>query len=221
MHKLSALCSWASTTAPRLAVIFLLGGASMNAQAVPITGLFNTGVDASGSALSGGAADPHYALLAPSQAAIVISNNVIPGSWISNTPSYRWVWETVNGTPTNVTRTFRTSFDLSGLNPATAAISGQWATDNSGLDIFINGNATGNICGGFGSFCNFSVSSGFVSGINTLDFQVQDVGSISGFLIGSISGTADSSSTPVPEPTTLVLLGFGLLGAGFRLRKST
>ena len=39
----------------------------------------------------------------------------IPGSYIANDSSSRWIWENSNGQPTNVIRTFRTTFDLTGL----------------------------------------------------------------------------------------------------------
>ena len=113
------------------------------------------------------------------------------------------MWETETGQPTNVTRTFRLTFDLTGLDPSTATITGQWATDNFGPDILINGMSTGNTSGGFGSFTAFSVSSGFVDGINTLDFVVQDFGVIAGFRVGEISGMA------VPAPATFLLLALG------------
>ncbi len=193
-----------------------------SAQAVPIPGLFNTGVDGAGNALPAGSNDPHYSILAPSQPAVVIKD-AIPGTWVPNSATYRWVWETVNGTPTNVTRIFRTVFDLTGLDPTSALISGQWATDNTGLDILINGASTGNTCGGFSSLCNFSVSSGFINGLNTLDFQVNDFGVISGLLVASISGTAnvadDNGGGQIPEPGTLAILGFGLASLGFVRRR--
>lgn len=198
----------------RLALLAVLPGTAL---AVPIPGLFNTGVDASGNALAAGAVDPHYAILETGSAAVVVKD-AIPSTWIDNASTYRWVWETVAGTPTNVIRTFRTTFDLSGLDPATAALSGTWATDNSGLDILINGTPTGNTCGGFSSFCSFSVTSGFVAGVNTLDFRVQDVGVISGFLVGSISGTADPLGT-VREPPALALALAGLAVATVRRRR--
>jgi len=198
-----------------LAVVLL--AATPVAFAVPITGLFNTGVDGSGNALAAGSADPHYSLLAPSQPATVIKNG-IPGTWVPNSATYRWIWEDVNGQPTNVTRTIRTTFDLTGLDHTTAQIAGLWATDNTGLDILINGVGTGNTCVGFNSFCGFAVNSGFVAGVNTLDFKVNDFGVISGLLVGRIVGTADPANG-VPEPTTLLLLGLGIAGLGFARKR--
>lgn len=69
----------------------------------------------------------------------------------------------------------------------------------------------------------FTINSGFVQGINTLDFVVQDVGSISGFRVGEISGTAQPKGTnppSVPEPASaLGILAVGFLGASSRCQR--
>ena len=49
---------------------------------------------------------------------------------------------------------------------------------------------------GFGALTPFTISSGFVAGVNTLDFIVPNVGGPSGLQV-QISGTA----TAVPEPS--------------------
>lgn len=41
--------------------------------------------------------------------------------------------------PTKVTRTFRTTFDLTGLDPTTAVINGLWGVDVFGEDMLLNG----------------------------------------------------------------------------------
>ncbi|MCZ8192348.1 MAG: PEP-CTERM sorting domain-containing protein [Microcystis sp. LE19-338.1B] len=157
--------------------------------------------------------------MSPSGPGIVISQSNIPGAWLSNSSTSRWIWQQFDGQPANVTRTFRTTFDLTGLNPSTASIVGTWAADNFLDQILINGVSIGTIPndpGGvnYNSFSPFNINSGFQAGINTLDFVVRDVGVISGFRVGEISGTAQpiSPSPSVPEPSTI--LGLGLLGLG-------
>jgi len=200
-------------------ILVLLFGASSIALAVPIT-LFNTGVDNSGSLLPAGSVDPHYTILETATSGIVIRDS-IPGSWIPNGPNSKWIWEDINGKPTSVIRSFRTTFDLTGFDLSTVSISGDWSTDNSGLDILINGNSTGITSPGFTSFTSFLVNSDFVAGMNTLDFEVFDFGGIAGFR-AELSGQGDLQAPVIPEPSTYLLFGIGILaivGMGYRQRK--
>ena len=61
----------------------------------------------------------------------------------------------------------------------------------------------------------FTINSGFVAGVNTLEFQVQDVGGIAGFMVSSLSGTA------ISEPGMLAVFGLGIAGLGFARRRRT
>ena len=100
---------------------------------------------------------------------------------------------------------YRTTFSLAGT--ATASITGQWSTDNEGVEILINGVATGNTIPSptsYESFTSFAISSGFVLGTNTLDFLVNNDG----------GPTALRVEIAVPEPASLALLGSALLGFG-------
>jgi hypothetical protein len=193
--------------------------------AAPIPGLFTTGVNNFGNALPLGSPDPHYTILETNTNPFVLTNPRI--NYVNNSTS-QWIWQNSNGTPTDVSRTFRTTFILTEIEPNTASISGKWAVDNVGLDILINGVSTGNsIPFGFSAFKNFtdfSISEGFISGLNTLDFIVRDEGVISGFLVGEISGTTSTISKPesVPEPaSTLGLLTLGAIGLGTALKKQS
>jgi hypothetical protein len=178
------------------------------AAAAPVVGLVNTGAG-----LGDGAIDPNWSILLPVQQAVVVNSAVIPGTWLPNTADSKWIWETATGQPTNVTRTFRITFDLTGFDPGTAFISGRWATDNTGLDIILNGVGTGQTSPGFTSWTNFSLNSGFVAGVNTLDFSVNDFGSIAGFRAEFLN----SDVTIVPEPSSAVFSIAGLfLAAGLR-----
>lgn len=196
-------------------LILLVGFSTAPVRGDVIPGLFATGVDDSGVALGLGVIDPHYVVLDGTPAgAHAVTLSSPDATYLPNDSSSMWVWENSNGQPTNVTRTFRTTFDLTGFNPLTAQINGTWAVDNLGLDILINGVSTGQTAGGFQSFSAFTISSGFVAGINTLDFVVMDDGAVAAFRVGTFSGQANA----VPEPASILMIagGLGLLVVGRR-----
>ena len=92
--------------------------------------------------------------------------------------------------------------------PATVAISGRWSTDNFGDDIILNGVSTGQTKGGFTTWGPFSLNSGFIAGVNTIDFVIRDVGVISGFRAEFLS----AEGVLIPLPPAIVLFSFGLAG---------
>ncbi len=203
-----ALISWRTVAAG--AALFV----ALSAQAAPITGLFGTGLDGTGSPVPGAGTDANYTVLETGAQALVRTG--LPGTYFANSATSQWIWQQANGLPVNVTRTFRTTFDLTGFDASTAVINGLWGVDNIGLDILINGVSTGNALPGavisnFSSLHAFSISSGFVSGLNTLDFRVQDVGGVSAFR-AELSGTARAVQG-VPEPATSALVALALLAA--------
>lgn len=199
---------------------------AVSASAATIPGLFNTGVLSDGTVAPAGAVDLHYVLIAsadpnfPGPSAIV-ANPIPAGLWLANSTTSRWIGPTVNqGYPTGAAAhpigdyTYRLTFDLTGLDPATASITGNWAADNSGQFIRLNGaNTPGNAVPVFTSLQAFTVSSGFVTGINTLDFVVKNTSgggsNPTGLRVSDIAGTANA--TVVPAPAAFWLLGTGLL----------
>ena len=96
------------------------------------------------------------------------------------------------------------------MNPATAVITGEWAADDAGAAILVNGNPTGLTYSApaYGAFQSFTISSGFVAGVNTLAFEVQNIVGPTGLQVDDLSGTAN----PVSEPVSLLLFGAGLVG---------
>lgn len=120
------------------------------------------------------------------------------------------------------TTSIELTFDLTGLDPSTASISGLWATDNEGSDILLNGQSAGNKSVGFTAFTSFSIPPGslFVSGLNTLDFLVHNDRGPTGLRVemtgqASPVGVPDSSST-----LTLLSVSVGaLLVACRRIKK--
>lgn len=195
-------------------------------QATPISSLFSTGVDAAGLSRANNATELHYTLAAAPAGAVTAlrvatSANGFPlPPWLGDTASSAWIGPDSGGgndLDGPVGRyTYRTVFDLSGLQAVTASIVGKWSADNSGLDIVLNGGSAGFIASGFQSFYDFTLSRGFIDGVNTLDFILRNDGGPTGLRV-DLTGSADS--TPVPEPVSLAILASGLFVAGLLRRK--
>jgi hypothetical protein len=201
-------------TAAILTILAGLAGASA-ATAAPIAGLFNT--DAA--LAPDGAIDPNW----------LVSGNP---TFVYNHPSYltdpaaRFIAVQAGGGYSNATNTFTLSFDLTGFNPLTASLSGQFASDNW-ADAYLNGNllaAQPHITDvvNFTTLTAFSASGvDFINGINTLSFIVTDTGPPSALFVKFLTSDVLASTAPIPEPFTLSLFGAGLAGAvALRRRKS-
>lgn len=192
-----------------LAVLGMGLGYAGQASADPIN-LKSTGIGAAGSV------DPNYTVVSsaspvyPGPAVFVASS--IPANYVANDSLSKWIdlAPDANTALTPGTYDYHTTFDLTGLDPSTAVLTGKWASDN-GASMLLNSAATGNTLPstGFGSLTSFTVTSGFVAGVNTLDFIVSNDlgvnGSSPSALRVEISGTAS-----VPEPA-LGVLGFAFL----------
>jgi PEP-CTERM motif len=193
------------------------------AMAATITGLFNTGTDASNVALVGGngVIDPHYQIVSSTSPGFAGQQAVtFQCCYAAEDGDSRWIALSGNGSPGSNTTVYRTTFDLTGFNAATANLSGRWGADNFGT-IFLNGSNTGITVSNFSFLTAFNIASGFVSGINTLDFQIQDFGPPTAFRIDDLAGTADlMGGGGVPEPASwaLMIAGFGLVGGAMRRR---
>jgi hypothetical protein len=213
-----------------LLVSVLGAGAVGTAQADPISSLFNTGVDALGTPLPDGTiGDPHYTLVTvPAGRTTDIRIRTSAGGYpippyIGDDSLSAWIGPNndpqIDG-PGGV-YDYRTTFDLTGLVPSTASITGGWSTDNEGLEILINGVDTGNPGtpgGQFESgFAPFSIASGFAPGINTLDFLVNNDGGPTALRV-EMTGSANASAV-TPEPGAYALLGSLCLTSAVFLRR--
>jgi hypothetical protein len=191
-----------------------------SAHGATITGLWNTGVDALGNPLADGSLETHYLL------------NGAPSPFVYTHPAYivepdaKFIAANANGGYTTNPNTFSLTFSLAGLNASTAQLSGFFAADNF-ASIFLNGHllAQDNQAtdpANFQSLTAFSSGSGnFVAGLNTLSLVVTDTGPPSAGLIRGLTGSADLlRGVPEPAAWTLMLVGFGALGAALRSRKA-
>ncbi len=128
---------------------------------------------------------------------------------------------------------FRQTFDLTGYDPATAVLRFQWAADDSGNGVGsggwqgswipqfrLNGASTRTYYPGasptspiptYDLSPEVTVNSGFIGGLNTIEFFVQGNGWFDGMALQNVSFTANST-TAIPVPAPVLLLGTGLLG---------
>jgi hypothetical protein len=185
-------------------------------SAAPLT-IYNTGVDVSGTAWgSGGVADIHYSLIVqPSpggKTAVTVTDTAYPfPPWLANNSGSRWIGPGVPNQPPfdgfgpGGTYAYRTLFNV----PANAVLSsvnitGDWAVDDVGANILINGVSTGQTYNSYAALAPFSVTSGFVFGTNALDFKITNANlgnNPTGLRVDHIQG----SYVTVPEPAAAFL----------------
>ena len=182
-----------------------------------VPGVYSTGVDDDGLALFDDDLDLHYRIIVnadgDSDEAIVQDSfgfPIISGPWIANSETSLWIGPRfVTDQASGGDYTYRLEFDLSNFDPSQTVLLGQWTSDNAGLDIVLNGNSTGNTtAGNFGQLFDFRLAGGFVSGVNTLDFVLNNAGSgytglrVENLRAGSVA-VPDGTAPTIAELTTL------------------
>lgn len=163
--------------------------------------MFNTGVTSTRTLAAGGSVDPHYALIQSAEATLpgpdaIVVSQIATGFWLGDNGTSQWIAPSEDqrypgATPCNASGVYvyRTSFDLTGFESSTARVTGGWAADNAGTNIYLNGNGLGLTAGGYGTLSPFVIDSGFLPGVNTLDFEVNDFGCPNGLRV-ELVGTA-------------------------------
>ena len=160
--------------------------------------------------LASGAPDTQFALTCkpPGVTATVpvaIDPSWIPGVWVPNSASSQWIGaDQFNNAPAGV-YCYTMNFNIPcppGI-PIKASLLGQWTSDDWG-GLYLNGQPTGHTVPsvqfpgvGFNGWHPINITSGFVSGLNTLTFYVTNAGGPTGLrleLTGSASCCACTNS---------------------------
>ena len=195
--------------------VVLLAGAlgSVNSEAatqITVPGLFNTGVNGSGIVLPQQSLEQHYSVSGAAGIAYIVPPVYEPNlgwAWLPAPAGSAWIGpnsttNTASPDPVGVYH-YALQFDLTGYNPADVRISGSWMTDNTG-EMFLNGVSTGFTTNpeSYKHLTAFDLASGFVTGVNTLEFRV-----LNEFVGPNPSGlcVAGLTATLVPEPTAFAL----------------
>jgi hypothetical protein len=187
------------------------------AAATSIT-VHNTGVNASNSLVAPGAQASFWALSAKPAAAVeTIGSNpfrYFNGAYFADTATAAWVSPQADGNAGPAgTYTYDLVIDLTGLDPATASITGNFGTDNDG-SISLNGNppvATTGVAS-FGAPTPFTMNSGFVAGLNTIHLNVNNQGDPTAFFVAFTSAaTGGGVQVAVPALSWPVLAALALL----------
>ncbi|MCP5522562.1 MAG: immunoglobulin domain-containing protein [Verrucomicrobiales bacterium] len=150
-----------------------------------IPSLRSTGIGADGQPLAAGSVDPYWTFLINPDGGspdVFVGNEGWPiqaGVWMVNTDTSKWVGSRAavgDGDIAAGTYSYRTTFDLSGRDTNTVQITGGWATDNTGVAVYVNGATVPvPLSTGFGAFTTFTITSDdvdFLQEENTLDFEM-------------------------------------------------
>jgi hypothetical protein len=133
--------------------------------------------------------DPHYRIIQNPDGAspdAIVENSTIfpivpPGPWVPNDAGSKWIGPrletsaSAGGASPGGDYTYRITVDLTGFDPAATEITGDWASDNSGLNIYVNGVASGNMNPTeFTAYSSFRLTNSFTAGLNTIDFKLNN-----------------------------------------------
>ncbi len=195
--------------------------------------VFSTGLDDLGNPLANGASDNHYEfVLNPANS--LTNPFVVSASYLaSNTSQSQWIGPVGAGVnapdaPSNNVFSVETEIDLTGLDLTGFRIDGLWVSDNTGIDILVNGSSTGQANSGSHNLPltskpenAFSLSTGLIAGVNKVQFQwVNAPFGPSNPTHVRVEFSSFSTTATVPEPASL--LNFLVLGGAscvFRRRR--
>ncbi len=209
---------------PFAVAAILLTSTGIDTQAV-LT-VWKTGVGSNGEVLNPGSVDPHWTFQPAYHAAGPgESGSLIVGLSQDGGTTYGvWATDWLPDSAPLDTYLISTTFDLTGYNPGTAKLQfGYWGGEyaDASYGWYLNGTPVWN--GAFAAGNGYAtITSGFVSGVNTLSYNTYWRGGVSLETYTPSALTVWNpnpilTATPIPEPTTMIagallLLPFGLQG---------
>lgn len=214
---------------PSLFLLAILGTAIAMCPAVSATpiAIHSTGADRSSGV------DPFYIMTASSDPAILANSMVYidttwAGGWAAPIAGTNWINPSRSGSGTQsygiYSYTYTTRFDLTGLDPSTAVLSGILQADDR-VTIFLNGNqVSGQNIGTYTRSTAFTIgsqySSYFLPGTNDLAFMVINSGNYATGFDASLSGTAASAVPEVGSFAMISVAGTILTALGICRKRS-
>lgn len=171
---------------------------------VPFPGIYNTGVDDQRALLTDGEIDPHYKISVNAdipESHDAFAQITIPSPpWLTNGPRSRWIGPALDASASGGEYTYQLILNLTGYDPSTAFLEGSWATDDGG-SLFLNGADTGFRSPSFTAYSTFSLTNGFVTGTNVLEFRIMNGGANpTGLRVENLRGTAQPGSGGATAP---------------------
>jgi autotransporter-associated beta strand protein len=139
----------------------------------PVSGLFNTGVTATGALLPGGSIDPNWQLIQSADPTYTgpnaIVDSTIPATYISDGPNSQWIAPGDNVGVAGGNYEYQTTFVLDSQNLTNMQLILNWAADNVCVDALLNGVDLGiTNDNGYTAFAPTVITNNFLAGSNVL-----------------------------------------------------
>ena len=182
----------------------------------------STGWDNSaGAVIDASQPDPDYTISPGDLTATVLPEAFPIPPWFANSETSKWIgFDAPSSNADPIVYDFATTVSMDGFLPETATVAGTWSTDNVGQDILVNGVSTGiSNDGNFGALHDFSIPAGFFqAGDNDIVFRFENAPP--GVNPAGLRVEAIVEAVVVPEPTSILMLGVGLVSIAVSRRRA-
>lgn len=205
---------------PLLAALAMLSVAAVHGQTV--SGLFDTGVNSSGSTLADLSTDTHWTATPIGGPAAFVNTTALTsdygyplnGAWLADDASSDWIvdWRAENVSGETL---YQTTFTLSG-DVSDFSLEGKWSADDGVDNYLVNNQSYGGGGSGFTGWTNFDLgpTAGWVDGVNTVSFIVRNDGGPTGFRV-------EFAQAPAPDAPMSAAIVAAVLGTMLVLRRRT